>query len=180
MKDRGKTDWQLLQTRFDKLISALLVSVHKFCTKNTNAEWSLQLRYLKYPWNHRIVPPWPHLFDNICVGFCNFTLHAQRVGEVQLLQIRIHQEVLSQWWRVTQTLWKKNAHFTLKKFFCKRYMTACLAVHDLWPVKLSSWSRCCPGSWGHTLLEALDTSPRQQSSAWRHKIPYQFQIFKKL
>lgn len=107
MKEGGKPDWELLQTRFemDKMISALLVFANKFCTKN--AEWSLQLRYLKYPRNHRIVPPWPHLFDDICIGFCNFTLHAQRISEVQLLQIQVHQEVLRQWRRVTQTLWEK-------------------------------------------------------------------------
>ncbi len=109
-----------------------------FALKNGNAEWSLQLRYLKYPRNHRIVPAWPHLFDNICVGFCNFTLHAQRVGEVQLLQIRVPQEVLSQWWRVTQTLQGKNTQFSLRKAFCKSYVTECSAIHDLWPVKLSS------------------------------------------
>lgn len=107
----------------DKMISALLVFANKFCTKNANAEWSLQLCYLKYPRNHRIVPPWPHLFDDICVGFCNFPLHAQRVSEVQLLQIQVHQEVLRQWRRVTQTLWEKmHTSFYEKpyRYFCKR------------------------------------------------------------
>ncbi len=126
--------WIRMITRFEmeQLISALLVIANRFCTKKMvmQSDWSLQLCYLKYPRNHGIVSAWPHLFDDICVGFCNFTLHAQRIGEVQLFQIRVPQEVLSQWWRVTQTLQGK-IQFTLRKAFCKSYVTV---FSNPWPL----------------------------------------------
>lgn len=46
----------------------------------------------------------PHLFDDISVGLCNLALHAQRVGEVQLLQVGALQEVLRQGRSVAETL----------------------------------------------------------------------------
>lgn len=50
------------------------------------------------------MPARPHLFDDISKGLCNLTLHPQRVGEVQLLQVRVLLEVLSEGRSVAQTL----------------------------------------------------------------------------
>lgn len=50
------------------------------------------------------MPPGPHLLDDVGVGLGDLALHAQRVGEVELLQVGAVQEVLSQGGRVTQAL----------------------------------------------------------------------------
>lgn len=51
------------------------------------------------------MPPRPHLFDDVSVGLSNLSLHPQRVGEVQFLEVGALQEVLRQGRSVTQTLW---------------------------------------------------------------------------
>lgn len=35
--------------------------------------------------HYGIVSPRPHLLDDICIGFCDLALHAQRISEVQLI-----------------------------------------------------------------------------------------------
>lgn len=50
----------------------------------------------------------PHLFDDVGVGLGDLSLHTQRVGEVQLLQVGALQEVLSQRRSVAQTLWTEE------------------------------------------------------------------------
>lgn len=54
------------------------------------------------------MPPRPHLFDDVGVGLGDLSLHTQRVGEVQLLQVGALQEVLGQRRSVTQTLQRET------------------------------------------------------------------------
>lgn len=49
----------------------------------------------------------PNLFDDVCVGLRDLPLHPQRVGEVELVQVGVLQEVLGQRRRVTQALWEE-------------------------------------------------------------------------
>lgn len=60
--------------------------------------------YLEDARHHRVMPPWPHLLDDVGVGLGDLSLHSQRVGEVQLIHIGVLQEVLRQGRGVTQTL----------------------------------------------------------------------------
>lgn len=60
--------------------------------------------YLEDARHHRVMPPWPHLLDDVGVGLGDLSLHSQRVGEVQLIHIGVLQEVLRQGRSVTQTL----------------------------------------------------------------------------
>lgn len=60
--------------------------------------------YLEDTWHHGVMPPGPHLLDDVGVGLGDLSLHAQGVGEVQLLQVGALQEVLSQRRSVAQTL----------------------------------------------------------------------------
>lgn len=141
-----------------------------FALKNANAEWSLQLRYLKCPRNHRIVPPWPHLFDDICVGFCNFTFHAQRVAEVQFFQIRVPQKVLSQRRRVTQTLWKKKCTIHFKKSI----------LYKMWALS-NSWPLTCKAEFMKQVLPRFvrphtPGGPRYESSSAEFRLETQNSI----
>ena len=64
--------------------------------------------YLEDARHHRVMPPRPHLFDDVGVGLGDLSLHAQRVGEVQLLQVGALQEVLGQGRSVTETLQRET------------------------------------------------------------------------
>ena len=46
----------------------------------------------------------PDLLNDVCVGLSDLSLHAQRVAEVELVQVGVLQEVLGQRRRVAQAL----------------------------------------------------------------------------
>lgn len=71
--------------------------------------------YLEDARHHRVMPPRPHLFDDVSVGLGDLALHTQRVGEVQLLQVGALQEVLGQRSRVTETLQRDEETGRVKK-----------------------------------------------------------------
>lgn len=50
------------------------------------------------------MPPGPDLLDDVGVGLGDLALHAQRVGEVELLHVGAVQEILGQGGRVAQAL----------------------------------------------------------------------------
>lgn len=53
------------------------------------------------------VPSRPHLFNELCVGFCNFPFHSQRVVSVDFSLIFVFEKVVGQWCSVAQAL-KEN------------------------------------------------------------------------
>lgn len=57
------------------------------------------------------MPAGPHLLDDVGVGLGDLALHAQWVGEVELVQVRAPQEVLGQGRRVAQTLKGANTQY---------------------------------------------------------------------
>lgn len=64
--------------------------------------------YLKDPRNHRVMSPRPHLLYDVGVRLCDLPLHPQRVGEVQLVQVGVLQEVLCQRGGVAQALHRED------------------------------------------------------------------------
>lgn len=54
------------------------------------------------------MPPGPHLLDDVGVGLGDLALHPERVGEVQLVHVRVAQEVLRQGGGVTETLQREG------------------------------------------------------------------------
>lgn len=46
----------------------------------------------------------PCLLYQVCVGLCKLTLHAQRVAEIELLQVAVVEEVLCELWHIAETL----------------------------------------------------------------------------
>lgn len=63
--------------------------------------------YLEDAWDDRVMAPRPNLFDDVCVGLSDLSLHPQRVGEVELVQVGVLQEVLGQRRCITQALWEE-------------------------------------------------------------------------
>lgn len=46
----------------------------------------------------------PGLLHQVSIGLCDLTLHAQWVAEVELLQVAVFEEVLSELWHVAEAL----------------------------------------------------------------------------
>lgn len=46
----------------------------------------------------------PGLLHQVRIGLCDLTLHAQRVAEVELLQVAVFEEVLSELWHIAEAL----------------------------------------------------------------------------
>lgn len=64
------------------------------------------------------MPARPYLLDDVGVGLGDLSLHAQRVGEVELLQVGVAQEVLRELRRVTKTLGTVNSTVRTKFTIC--------------------------------------------------------------
>lgn len=60
--------------------------------------------YFEHARCHVRVPSRPHLFNELCIGFCNFPFHSQRVVSVDFSLIFIFEEVVGQWCSVAQAL----------------------------------------------------------------------------
>lgn len=46
----------------------------------------------------------PGLLYQVRVGLCDLPLHAQRVAEVELLQVAVFEEVLGELWHIAEAL----------------------------------------------------------------------------
>lgn len=60
--------------------------------------------YLEHTRCHLSVSSRPHLFNEFCVGLCNFALHPQRIVSVDFGLILILEEVVCEWRSVAQAL----------------------------------------------------------------------------
>lgn len=75
------------------------------------------LPHFKNTRHYRIVSPRPHLLDDVGVGLCDLALHAQRVSEVQFVQVQVPQEVVRQLGGVAQTLRSlKNTDHVIRRY----------------------------------------------------------------
>lgn len=57
----------------------------------------------------------PGLLHQVCIGLGDLPLHAQRVAEVELLQVAVFEEVLGELWHIAEALQKAGPRKTRQR-----------------------------------------------------------------
>lgn len=61
--------------------------------------------HLEHIWHNGAVVARPSLLYQISIGLSKLTLHAQRVPEVEFLQVAVVEKVLRKLWHIAEALW---------------------------------------------------------------------------